>query len=117
MPTARDLSEAFTRFLSRKRKQRRSWPVPEDAKLILNLHFVTTSPHRGVHHAEAQLEIPTSIGSDFYSVTASAKNRYDALILVLERIEQSNWFAVFKAEKTYFKITGCEFEDLYHGYI
>lgn len=116
-PRNMDTGQAFAYRLSRSRKHKRKWHQPEGATLILSLHFTVTSPAANVYYAEASLEIPTKAGLQYCPIVASAKNRYDALIALIGKIENSNWFPVFKEEGVCFRVTGCEMEDLYRGYL
>lgn len=116
-PKNKDLGQKFAAFLGRRRRHKRKWPEPSDAFLIFNLHFTVNSPERGIYHAEANLEIPVENGSNYYGIVRSASNRHDALILVIQAIENSTWFATFKKKRIYLRITGCEMENLYRGYL
>jgi len=116
-PTKKDRQEALIERLGRSRQHRRQWVEPEDASLILNLHFAVHSYKRNQHHASATLEIPCKGGTDSYSIARSAGTRQSALILVIQEIENSMWFHEFKKQGVYFRITGCEMEKLYRGYL
>ena len=118
MPKAPDLGERFAKRLTKVRKQRGKWPVPDDAELILHLHFRVQqlSPH--VYHADATLEIPTGKADlTYYSIYASDKTRYGALRSVIGQIEGSKWFHVFRSKGVRFRITGAGMEKLYRGYL
>jgi len=116
-PKNKDLGQRFATFLGRRRRHKKKWPEPSDAFLIFNLHFAVNSSTRGIFHAEATLEIPTENGADYFSIVRSATNRHDALILVIQAIENSMWFATFKKKRIYLRVTGCEMENLYRGYL
>ena len=113
---SRDKGESLGRKLGKIRDHKRKWSVPADAELVLALHFSVYSFQAGLYHADATLEIPVEDGFIYTSVTSEAKNRYDALICLIERIQDSNWFHHMKKRGVYFKITG-ELERLYRGYL
>lgn len=116
-PTAPDLGERFRRRLARMRSHRRRWPEPE-CEIIFNLHSrVYTAPHRGLHYAELQLEIPEEHGFDYFIIVRGASTRKDALILVIRALEAQEWFHSFRAHGARFRVTGSELENLYKGYL
>ena len=113
----KDLGEEFEKRLKRRRQHRKNWQEPEDAYLILNLHFNVYSYERSRFHAEATLEIPTKQGFDYTSITATAKTRAGALRLVIEQMENSLWFKVMRDRQVRFRVTGAGMEELYRGYL
>lgn len=117
MPTGMDNGERFAENLSRRRKHKRDWVTPDDATLILNMHFTAHSPRLGVHYAEMSVEIPVAGGSDFYTVVRTGKTREQALRAVIEDYQNSTWFHVFKEQRVYFYVTGAGMERLYRGYL
>lgn len=116
-PKGKDLGQQFARRLSRVRKHKRKWSAPADATLILDMHWAVHSMQRGNHTAEMTIEIPRKHGLDYYTVSRSGKTRHAALRLVIEAMENSEWFHMFKAQGVYFKVTGCEMEEVYRGYL
>ncbi len=116
-PTKKDRGETMIERLARKRKHRREWPVPEDATLILSLHFDVQSYKRSQHHASATLEIPCKGGTDSFCIGRGAATRHGALLKVIQEIENSLWFHEFRRQGVRFRITGCEMEALYRGYL
>lgn len=116
-PKGKDLGQQFAHRLSRVRRHKRKWEAPTDAKLVLDMHWAVHSFQRGVHTADMTIEIPRKGGQDYYTVSRSAKTRHAALRLVIEAVENSEWFHTFKAQGVYFKVTGCEMEEVYRGYL
>ena len=116
-PRGDDLGTAFVKRLRRIRKHRSAWPEPDDAILILDMHFRTHTGLKGSHYAEMTLEVPVNNGFDYYTVMRGAKTRYDALITVIQEIEASKWFIYLKNRQVRFRVTGCEMERLYRGYL
>lgn len=117
MPTRKDLGERFAANLSKRRKHTRRWYKPEDAALILNMHFSTHSPRIGQHYAEMSIEFPVEGGFDYFVVVRSGKTREQALRNVVEVYQNSEWFHFFKAEGVYFHVTGAGMEQVYRGYL
>lgn len=116
-PRGADKGQQIKYALKRKRRQKKKWPEPEDAYLILNLHFTVFSFSRQSFHAEATLEIPTKDGFEYFSTTGGANTEAGALRNVISAMETSTWFAHMKKRKVYFRITGAGMEDLYRGYL
>lgn len=116
-PKNMDHGERFKKKLAAVREHKRKWVKPEGAALILNMHFSVHSFRRGVHHADMTLEIPVKGGVEFATVTAPGKTRESALISLIGKIENSEWFHAMKGQGVYFKVTGCEMERLYRGYL
>ena len=117
-PTGDDLGMAFAKRLRRIRQHRRQWPEPTDAHLILNMHFRTHNAGRNhSHYAEMTLEVPVKGGFDYYTVMRGAKTKHDALIAVIQEIEASSWYTYFRAKQVRFRVTGCDMEKLYRGYL
>lgn len=116
-PKGKDLGERFAHRLSRVRRHKRKWPEPTDAALILDMHWAVHSVQRGHYMAEMTIEIPRKHGMDYYTVSRAAKTRHGALRLVIEDMENAEWFHMFKAQGVYFKVTGCEMEEIYRGYL
>ena len=116
-PKRDDLGQAFAKRLRRIRQHRRQWPEPTDANLILNMHFRCHDAGRNSHYAEMTLEIPVENGFDYYTVMRGAKTKHDALIAVIQKIETSEWFVYVRAKQVRFRVTGCEMEKLYRGYL
>lgn len=117
MPSEKDNGEKFQRALSRVRQHQKRWVKPSDATLILGMHFATHSVQRGRHYAEVTLEIPVKGEIGYSTITAGAKTRADALLGVIQKIESSQWFHVFKEEGVYFRVTGAGMEKIYRGYL
>lgn len=117
MPRAADKAQQLKYALKRLHQHRKKWVEPDDASLILNLHFSVKSFRRGVFHAEASLEIPVDEGFQYYSISKTTKTKAGALRGVIEEIQNSKWFHHMKAKKVYFKVTGIEMEELYRGYL
>lgn len=117
MPTKKDTGERFRERLSKRRTHKRQWARPEDAKLVLSMHFSAHSPRLGVHYAEMSVEIPVAGGADYYTVVRTGKTREQALTAVIQEYQNSEWFHVFKSNGVYFYVTGQGMERLYRGYL
>ena len=115
-PKNKDKGERLLHVLSRKREHKRKWPEP-DCALILNMHFTTQCPERGLHYAQLDVEIPTKNGMDYCTMIRGASNEYDALICLIEALEETHWFHIFRERGVRFKVTGRHMEDLYRGYL
>lgn len=112
----KDKAERIRESLSRKRTHKRKWKEPE-AALILNLHFTVHSFRRQSYHADATLEVPVAGGFDYASISAGAKTRADALLLVIREIESSFWFTFMRERGVRFRVTGEGMEELYRGFL
>lgn len=117
LPRAADKGQQIKYALRRRRKQKKKWEEPDDAYLILNLHFTVLSFSRQSFNAEACLEIPVKEGFQYYTVSAGAHTRAGALRRVIQDMENSFWFRHMKEKKIYFRVTGEGMEELYRGYL
>ena len=117
MPSAPGKDKQLAYALRRARKQRRKWPEPDDAKLILNLHFSVKSWKQHTFHADATLEIPVEGGFSYFSVTNTNKTKAGALRHVIEEIQNSFWFQHMKKRGVYFRVSGIDMEEIYRGYL
>jgi len=117
MPTGADKGKQLEYKLKGARRQKKKWPQPDDAKLILNLHFSVKSFKQHTFHADATLEIPVKEGFQYFSVTNTNKTKAGALRHVIEEIQNSFWFQHMKKRGVYFRVTGIEMEDIYRGYL
>lgn len=84
---------------------------------MLDLHFCVHSFNRKSFHADATLEIPIDEGYTYFSITAGGSTQAQALLQVIQKIETSSWFHYMKSRHVYFRVTGSEMEQLYHGYL
>jgi hypothetical protein len=116
-PRGPDKGQLLKYALKRARKQKHKWPVPEDAYLILDLHFSVKSFRRQSFHADATLEIPVEGGFDYFSVSHGGGTRAGALRGVIVEIQNSKWFHHMKKRGVYFKVSGAGMEELYRGYL
>jgi len=116
-PRGLDKAGQLRYAMKRARKHRKKWEVPEDAYLILNLHFSVKSFSQHSYHADATLEIPVEDGYQYFSIAKGDKTRAGALRAVIVEIQNSKWFHFMKAKGVYFKVTGVEMEELYRGYL
>lgn len=116
-PRAADKGQQIRYALRRARKHKKKWPEPDDAFLILNLHFSVKTFSRMSFHADATLEIPTKDGFAYFSVSKGDKTEAGALRSVIAEVENSTWFKYMKSRKVYFQITGSGMETLYRGYL
>ncbi|USV41114.1 hypothetical protein [Xanthomonas phage BUDD] len=116
-PRGADKAKQLEYALKRRRRQKKSWPQPDDAMLILPLHFNVYSFSRQSFHAEACMEIPTKKGFEYFTVSGGGRTQFAALRQVIEKIEASDWFHQMKEQKVYFKITGGGMEEIYRGYL
>lgn len=117
LPAGEDKGGQLRIRLRERRKHKRKWPEPSDAGLILNLHFAVHSFRRQSYHADATLEVPVAAGFEYASISAGAKTRADALLLVIREIESSFWFSYMRENGVRFRVTGAGVEELYHGYL
>lgn len=117
LPTAADRMQRLKSALKRVRSQKKEWPEPEDAELILNLHFVVTSFSLQSFHAEACLEIPVKEGFQYFTIDGGSNTQAGAIRQVIEKIENAPWFHHMKKQKVYFKVTGAGMEEIYRGYL
>lgn len=112
----RDKAEIERERLAAARRHKKKWKEPEDALLILNLHFEAHSFTRTSHHASATLEVPIKGGEAYFTVSASDKTYAGALRRVLEKIEGARWFHHMRDRGVRFKVTG-PLEEVYRGYL
>lgn len=117
MPKGADKAKQLEYSLKRRRRQKKAWEAPEDAFLILPMHFTVYSFSRQSFHAEACMEIPVKGGFEYFTISGGGRTQFAALRQVIERIEAADWFHHLKAQKVYFKITGGGMEDIYRGYL
>ncbi len=116
-PKNPDKADQLRYALRRARRHRKKWVEPDDAYLILSLHFSVKSYSQHSYHAEASLEIPVENGFQYASIAKGSKTRAGALRAVITEIENSKWFHHMKKRKVYFKVTGAGMEELYRGYL
>lgn len=117
LPKGPDKGAQLKYALGRKRRQRHKWPEPEDAKLILNLHFTVHSFRRQSFHADATVELPVKEGFQYFSVSKGGNTEAGALRSVIVEIESSKWFHHMKKRGVYFRVTGAGMEELYRGWL
>ena len=117
MPSGPDKGKQLEYALKGARRQKKKWPKPEDAKLILNLHFSVKSYKQHTFHADATLEIPVTEGFQYFSVAHTNKTKAGALRQVIEEIQNSFWFHHMKSRGVYFRVTGIDMEEIYRGYL
>lgn len=116
MPT-KDRGDAERKRLGSRRSHTKLWWAPEDAKLILPLHFSVERVKLGFHWAEATLEIPTAKGLEYHHETAGGFTRQQALRRLISQIEHREWFHVFRGKGVRFMVTGEGMDKVYRGYL
>lgn len=117
LPRSADKAQQMKYALKRARRHRHKWPEPEDADLVLNLHFSVKSFSKQSFHADATLEIPVKEGFQYFSISGGSNTEAGALRSVIAEIQNSKWFHHMKSRKVYFKVTGAGMEELYRGYL
>jgi len=116
-PVAQPTEMQRSVFYEKRRGRKPNWHPPTDAALILDLHFQVLTYWKHAYHAEAHITLPIGpFGEEQHVEFASCKTRKSALLKLIQGIEASHWFQVFRAQKVYFRVTGEGMDEIWKGY-